>query len=298
MADLALIQTFVTVYRTGSMTAAAQLLNITQPAVSKQIRAFESQVQRVLFTRLARGIAPTVAAHSLAELLAPHLDAIEASLAAHATGTSSLEGTVFIGGPAEFLGEAVVPALRQAIEHHIDVRVQPGLPRELLDALASGTLDIAVTTQRLATRGVTFVALYTEEFVLVASPMWAHRLPAAIVAERGAPLFADVPLLAYDSTMPIVRRYWKEVFGAAPPRRAAVLAPNLRSLATAAAAGLGVTVLPQYLVASAIRSGALVSLNPGAVRPTNTLWLATRVGATAARVAFVAEMLRRVSQSW
>ena len=298
MADLDLVQTFVTVYRAGSMTAAARLLHLTQPAVSKQIQAFESQMRRTLFTRLARGIAPTPAAHALAGMLAPHLDGIEASIAAHATGPGALRGTVFIGGPDEFLGGTVLPSLRSALEHGIVLRSQLGLPRELLDALVAGTLDLVVATQKLATRGVRFESLYTEEFVLVGSPYWAARLSSAAIAERGAALFADEPVLAYDETLPIIRRYWRAVFGAPPPTHAALLVPNLRSVASAAAAGLGVTVLPRYLIADGLQRGSLVALSPAAAGPTNTLWLAARIGGTTPRVAFVAETIRRAAVSW
>jgi DNA-binding transcriptional LysR family regulator len=298
MADLGLIQTFVTVYRVGNMTAAARLLHLTQPAVSKQVQAFEAQVQRTLFTRLARGIAPTAAAHSLAHMLSPHLDAIEAALAAQAVGPGALAGTVLIGGPTEFLGTRVLPALHRVREHDIAIRAQAGMPRELLDALTAGALDLAITTQRLPTRGIRFESLYTEEFVLVGAAHWADRLPPAAIAERGAPLFADVPIIAYDDALPIVRRYWRAVFGVAPPARTALLVPDLRSVAQAAAAGLGVTVLPSYLVTEALQRGTLVSLFPAATSPTNTLWLASRVGAVTPRIAFVLETLRRASLRW
>jgi DNA-binding transcriptional LysR family regulator len=155
-----------------------------------------------------------------------------------------------------------------------------------------------VTTQRLPTRGVRFHSLYTEEFVLVASPQWADRLPAAAIAERGAAIFTDVPIVAYDQALPIVRRYWRSVFGAAPPPRAALVVPDLRSVALAAASGLGVTVLPSYLVNDALQHGTLVSLFPSGTSPTNTLWLASRVGASAPRVAFVMETLRRAAERW
>jgi DNA-binding transcriptional LysR family regulator len=298
MADLALIQTFVTVYRVGSMTAAARLLNVTQPAISKQVQAFEAQLQRTLFTRLARGIAPTAAAHALAAMLTPHVDAIEASLAAQAVGADALAGTVLIGGPTEFLGAAVLPSLRRALDHDIAIRAESGMPRELLDAVAAGALDLAIATQRLATRGVRFEALYREEFVLVAAPEWADRITPAMIAERGAAVFDGVPILAYDDSQPIVRRYWREVFNVSSPKRTAMTVGNLRSVASAAAAGLGVTVLPRYLITDALQRATLVSLFPGAANPTNTLWLASRVGATTPRIAFIAETLRRAAPHW
>jgi DNA-binding transcriptional LysR family regulator len=298
MADLDLIRTFVTVYRVGSMTAAARLLNLTQPAVSKQVQAFEAQLHRALFTRHARGITPTPAAHALATQLAPHLDGMEASLAVQAFDSAALAGTVALGGPDEFLGATALPSLGSAIACGITIHAQPGLPRAMLDALAAGTLDLVISTQRLGTRGVRFEALYSEEFVLVASSVWADQLTPSAIARSGAALFADVPLIAYDDSLPIIRRYWREVFGAPAPSRAVLIVPNLRSVAAAAAAGLGVTVLPRYLVTEGLQRGSLVSLWPTAECPVNTLWLATRIGQSPPRVTFVADALRRAAGSW
>src|SRR6185312_9556856 len=74
--DLALLRTFVTVHRAGSFTRAAQLLGLSQPAVTSQIRSLERQVGRPLFLRLPRGVAPTPVGDDLAHRVAPHLDAL------------------------------------------------------------------------------------------------------------------------------------------------------------------------------------------------------------------------------
>ena len=88
----------------------------------------------------------------------------------------------------------------------------------------------------------------------------------------------DVPLVAYAEELPIVRRYWRTVFGTRPPGPAAVVVADLRAVLAATVAGVGVTVLPRYLCADALTSGALVALHEPEVPPINTLFLATRAG--------------------
>ncbi|MGW0943018.1 LysR family transcriptional regulator [Streptomyces sp. NPDC002623] len=77
-ADLNLLRTFLAVYRSGSFTAAAPQLGLSQPTVTAQIRTLEQQSGRELFTRLPRGVEPTPPAHELAEQVAAPLDALAA----------------------------------------------------------------------------------------------------------------------------------------------------------------------------------------------------------------------------
>jgi DNA-binding transcriptional LysR family regulator len=89
------LHTFVAVYRSGSITKAAKYLNLSQPAVSGQIRTLETQIGRDLFTRTSRGIIRRAAAHELARSSGPHIDALE--LLGETVQISDYEGTVHLG---------------------------------------------------------------------------------------------------------------------------------------------------------------------------------------------------------
>jgi DNA-binding transcriptional LysR family regulator len=101
-------------------------------------------------------------------------------------------------------------------------------------------------------------------------------------------------LLAYAHDVPLLRRYWRHVFGTRLEleREPALTFPDLRALREAAVGGAGVTVLPSYLCRHALGTGALVDLYPTDDPPTNTLYLLQRPG-TAGRsnVAQVAHVL-------
>jgi hypothetical protein len=58
-------------------------------------------------------------------------------------------------------------------------------------------------TVRIPRRDIEFEPLYEEDFVLVAAADWAARLPAQRIKREGARLFADVPLIAYATDLPI-----------------------------------------------------------------------------------------------
>jgi DNA-binding transcriptional LysR family regulator len=143
------------------------------------------------------------------------------------------------------------------------------------------------------------VPLTDEEFVLVAGAGWAARIDRDRVARLGAAALRGVPLVAYAEDLPIVRRYWRAVFGTRPPGPAAVVVADLRAVLAATVAGAGATVLPRYLCADALASGALVALHEPEVPPINTLFLASRGGAEdEPAVAAVRRHLLTAAREW
>lgn len=65
--DWSLIQSFVAVMETGSLTGAAKVLSSTQPTLSRHIELLEAQLGQVLFERTGRGLEPTYSAHAIAK---------------------------------------------------------------------------------------------------------------------------------------------------------------------------------------------------------------------------------------
>jgi DNA-binding transcriptional LysR family regulator len=299
MSRLNLFRTFLAVYRAESISGAAKELNLSQPAVTKQIQQLEAQLSRALFTRLPRSIVPTPAADELARRIAEHIDALETTLEISKLGASDLAGTVYLGGPSEFLGAKLLPALSSLHKHKIQLRVVLGQPESLLEDLRAGALDLIVSTVRVASRGLEVQPIYLEELVLVGNTTWAKRLPIKLLETRGAYAFQDIPLLAYAEDLPMLRRYWRKVFGRVPSGNANMVVPDLRAIVQATIAGAGVTVLPRYIVESALEDKSLMVLLEPTKPPVNQLWLAWRSSRREhPRVTFVREQIIRASSEW
>lgn len=278
------LRTFVTVSRTGSLRRAAQLLGVSQPTVSAHVQALEKELGFALFTRDPGGVTLTAKGEELAQEVGPHLDAIEDASAVSGIARPASR-PVHIGGAAELLSTMVLPnlaAMQAAVP--TPLRFVFGLADDLLDRLTARAVDVVVSAVPPRRRGVAAAPLYDEEFVLVGTPAWADT-----------PL-EQLPLVAYAENLPIVRRYWRSVFGARPTGHALVaVIPDLRGIRSAVLSGVGVSVLPRYLVAEDLAAGTLVDLDPQQVPPLNTLFLATR-GRELDRdpaLAAVAEQLRR-----
>lgn len=274
--DLSLLRTFVAVYRAGSFTAAAPVLGLSQPTVTAQIRALEGELGRQLFERLPRGVAPTSVADELAREVAPHIDAL-----ASITEPSPSPGPVHLAGPAELTAICALPALADL---GVRLRVTLGLADDLLSGLRAGRYDLVISTVRPRGRAIAATPLIDEEFVLVAAASW-----------RGG---RDGPLITYADDLPIIRRYWRSVFGTRPPGEPAIVVPDLRAVRACAIAGGGVTVLPRYLCDEDLREGRLVTIHEPEIPPINTLFLATRAGHVTPHVAAVRDRLLAASRTW
>jgi len=279
--DLTLLRTFLAAHRAGSMTKAAAELGLSQPGVTSQIRRLERRLGVTLFHRAGRGLTPTAAGDELALRIGPHLDALTAALnEAVTTDESPFTRTVLLGGPPELTAVRVLPSLAGLYPRGLRVRVTTGLADDLLAELAGGGLDLVVSTIRPRGRAITGVPIADEEFVLVASPELAAGLDRDRLAADPAAVLANLPVAAYSEELPILRRYWRHVFGRpAPHAPPAVAVADLRAVAAACAAGAGYTVLPRYLIGDLLDAGRLVILHEPEDPPINTFYLAWRSSA-------------------
>jgi DNA-binding transcriptional LysR family regulator len=304
--DLALLRTFVTVHRAGSFTRAAALLGLSQPAVTSQIRTLERQLGRPLFLRQARGVTPTTIGDELAHKAAPHLDALVEIAETGLDDESSLR-TLHLAGPPEFTAERALPALTELTGEDgqgFALRASFGNAEEILEGLAAGHHDLAISTARPRGALLTASTLCDEEHVLVASPSWAGQLGSgetvsSLPALKRAPSFEGVPLIEVHESLPFVSRYWASVFDSRPAAPGTVVVPDLRAVLACAVAGAGLAVLPRYLCAAALERGDVVALHEPAVPPLRTYFLVVRTGTLAMpHIARAHEWLLRAAADW
>ncbi|UOQ87642.1 LysR family transcriptional regulator [Agromyces endophyticus] len=269
--DLEHLRTFLTVLRAGSVSEGARLVGISQATASAHVQALEQQLGATLFERSPSGVVATPRALALGRRIAAHLDALDDVLAPTIAGEAV---TIELGGAAEYLGEVVAPGIaRLADASSIRVRMRFGLAEPLLDELRAGGLDLVVSSVRPAQRGLSAAPLVDEEFVLVGAPtlVAAGRLDEAALDA--------VPVIGYGDELPIVRRYWRSVFGRRPDHLVvAAVMPDLRAIRAALVAGAGMSVLPSYLVRRELDAGELVVLHEPEFAPLNTLYVVTRAG--------------------
>lgn len=287
-------------YRAGSITAAAAQVGLSQPTVTTQLQTLERHLGGLLFDRLPRGVSPTGAAHDLAARLAGPMDALEviAGGAPSEIGQPA-EPPVLLGGPAEFLATMAIPALAPLVAEGVRLTVSPGLADDLLAGLRAGKFDLVISSVRPRGRTVLAEPLADEEFVLVAAPVIAAGLDLDRLRANDLAVLADSPLVSYASDLPILRRYWRHVFDTRLDGEASLVVPDLRAVLGAVIAGAGISVLPRYLCAKELVSGAIVALLEPEDPPINTGFLARRIGgASRPHVDLVHTRLLAAAHSW
>lgn len=297
MNELTLLQTFLAVFRMGSVTQAADHLSITQPGASGHLKVLESRLGKTLFEKEGRRLCPTAAADDLARSIGPHLDSIEGALLSAKIGRKEFSGTVHFGGPVEFVSSMICPLLGAALANRIQVQIRFGPSQDVVKALADGTLDLAVSTLRIRSAAVSYLPLYRERFVLVGPPALASELSALSNDVQRLDLIHAQPMISYASDLPILRRYWRDIFKQDIEAEPALIAPDLRAVMTCVTAGLGVSVLPHYLCRDAIGTGALAILHDDKGQSFNDLLLGcNRYAVNHPRVSFLRDHLVQAFQ--
>lgn len=145
--DVAVARAFLAVVETGSVTFAARQLNLTQGAISQQLRRLEELADHPLFLRVGRGIAPTPEGKRLVGPVKHFLTANEQLVAA--LRQPAFEGEVRFGVPYDIIGSYAPLILRRFGQALPSVRVTLICKDTivLLQELKAGAIDVALTTE-------------------------------------------------------------------------------------------------------------------------------------------------------
>lgn len=143
------LRALFTVVEEGSVNRAALRLRISQPALSRQMKSLEDEVGGRLLERDARGVKPTDLGHALMKAMRPVLAAYETALADVRRRAGGARSELRVGYLVSAAQAVLTPALAQLRRTHPDLklRLHDMSPREQLDALRKGELDVAITGQ-------------------------------------------------------------------------------------------------------------------------------------------------------
>jgi DNA-binding transcriptional LysR family regulator len=264
MLDTYQLQVFLAVAETGSYTAAAQRLHLTQPAVSRHVHLLQAQLGVSLFRRVGRRVLPSLAGERLAGIarqvlaLTRRVEEEMASLRGEAVGLLRVGGS---GAPAWHALARLFPAFRQE-SPGVGLHLEALPPEGAGPALREGRLDIVLTEEEVRERGLTCNLLAATETVL-AVPLdgpWEQR--------KRFPLrkLAEAPLILPAAGTP-ARRFLEEHLAgrnlALPTPVQALEVDDVGAALPLVAAGLGVALLPRTLLEMAPAHLRAVSPWPG-----------------------------------
>lgn len=240
------LRAFEAAARHLNVTRAALELRVTQAAVSHHIKLLEEQLGAPLFRRLPRGLVLTDEGAALVPMLNDAFDRMTATLDRFADGR--LRDIVTMGVVGTFATGWLFPRLPdfEARHPYVDLRIMTNNNR--VDLAGEG-LDFAIRYGDGAWHG-------TEAVPILEAPM--TPLCAAAVARRLATpvdLAREVLLRSYR---PDEWKLWFDAAGVATPPICGPIFDASPTLASAAAGGVGVALLPARLFEQDLSSGRLV----------------------------------------
>lgn len=286
------LRTIKAIHDTGGLARAADLLNMTQSALSHQIKGIEDQAGVALFARRTKPLRLSAAGIKMltaAEKILPQMAALEADFAGLVSGKA---GRMHIAIECHACFEWLFPVLEQFRKAwpEVDVDIRPGLAFDALPALRREEVDLVVSSNPEDSVETDFTPLFDYEPVFVAAA--AHPLAGKAVIE--AEDFRDQTLITYP-----VDRARLDVFSQllfpVKVEPAAVRQVELTAvILLLVASNRGVAVLPDWVVNQIKYNADYVTrpLTKGGL--TRRLFAATRAEDT--QRPFVAHLIRLARQ--
>lgn len=252
MDHLLALRMFSRVAACGNFSRAARELSVAQSAVSRGIAGLESRLGIVLFERTTRRVALTLEGRAFFEQVDEHVRALEDAELRAISGFGDLAGRVKLSAPGALGRQLLLPELVSMMEESPGLVVDATFTDRRLD-LTRDAIDFSI---RVGSRSE---PSYVEREI-VESPQWLVA-SAAMMSGRTLPnSLEDLAGAAF-----VVSGRTRELARLRPKVRFS--ADDLDGALTAVKGGLGVAVLPRWLVARSVQHGTLLRLLPNVPIP-------------------------------
>lgn len=251
------MNTFISVVEAGGISAAATRMNIAKSVISRRLKELEAHLGVELFHRTTRRMNLTGSGHTFYQQSVRILaDLIEAE---HATSQfhGALKGNLKVALPLSFGLMHLGPAINAFLETHPEIRFDLDFNDRQVDLLAEG-FDLAIRIANLSDSSLIARRIAPINVILCASPTYLDRngkpnSPAALAHHQ---------CLAYNLTSNF--EYWN-LYDAEGQVTRIKITPYLKAsngefLRNAAVDGLGIALIPTFIVYKEIESGALVPI--------------------------------------
>jgi DNA-binding transcriptional LysR family regulator len=267
------IQAFVAVADAGGLSPAAGRLGVSKSIVSRRLARLEKSLGTTLLTRNTRGAALTEAGATLREhaaRIAAEADAARDAL----SPTGSVRGRLRVALPLSFGATHFAPVLAQLAARYPELEIQASFSDRLVDLVSEG-FDAAIRLGMLDDSNLVARRIAPFGGKLVASPDY--------LVKHGTP--RNVGELLQHATINRINDEWPLMHGGeritVHPRNTRFTADNGAALVPAVLAGLGIALMPNFLIGEHLRSGALVEVMPDYPMPEAGVYVVRPPGGSA-----------------
>ncbi len=244
--ELRHLRTIRAIHQAGGLARAAEVLNMTQSALSHQVKGLEDQAGMALFTRRSKPMRLSAAGVRMlraADRILPEIDAMEEEFRALRSGRT---GRLHIAIECHACFDWLFPVL-EMFRHawpEVDVDIRAGLAFEALAALNREEVDLVISSDRDPPPGVVFNPLFDYHPTFVASSANPLAQKDFITAED----FRDQVLITYPVSRDKLDVFTEILTPAKVEPRAQRTAEMTAVILMLVGSGRGVAVLPDWVM--------------------------------------------------
>ncbi|MFZ3620008.1 LysR family transcriptional regulator [Leclercia barmai] len=243
--NLGQLATFRLVVQRGSFSAAADVLGLSQPAVSLQIRQLEQFLQARLIERTGRGVKATAAGLALLTHGERIGRAVDEAIRSVAAFSQEVSGTITIGMGATACIHLLPPLLQELRQSHplLRVGVTTGNTLEIVRAIEENRLDLGLVTLPAAGSALAIAPVMDEEFVFIAAGEQQAQFDT-LTAEH----LQDRPFIAFSagSSTRLVIDAWFQASGV--EAQPIMQSGSIEAIKRMVRVGLGYSIIPRMAV--------------------------------------------------
>lgn len=254
------LRLILTIVDEGGLTRASERLNVTQSALSHQLKQIENSLGLQLFMRVRKRLVLTEAGRELvdgARQIVTDIASLEENLRRRATGW---RGSLRISTECYTAYEWLPPLLKRFRRKHpnIDVNIVPRATDNPVNALLNGEIDLAIITDVHAASGLSVHSLFRDELLLLVPP--GHRLASKEFA-RPSDLESERMILY---TPKAENFFYRQFFARSAKSPEVTVVKLTEAILSMVRAGLGIGVGARWAISEELTSGRLVGVRLGA----------------------------------
>lgn len=264
------MSTFVSVVDGKSLSAAARKEHLSLPAVSRQLRALETELGVELIARSTRRLRVTEAGQRWYDHCVRILRDVEDARSTMRSG-GGVRGSLVVSASFAFGTRVILPRLAELLREHPQLGVDVRLEDHLVDLVGEG-IDVAVRAGSPPPDSTAFVAhpILTMHRIVVASPRWSKEHGRPKSPRQLARSKCLVQVTPRGAVVPwVLRRDGADEVVTVDGRVRSHTPVVLRDFALA---DLGMTYVPEFLVAEDLKVGRLERVLPAWKSPPIAAW--------------------------
>ena len=257
--DTQSLQAFISVAETGSFSRAAEILHLTQPAVSKRIANLESQLDCRLFDRIGRQTHMTEAGQALMPRARKVLVELEDTRRLLNNINGAIAGSLVLGTSHHIGLHRLPPVLKAFTSSFPQVKLDMRFldSEQAYEGIVQGELELAVVTlspKHIALPQHTAPTQYSTNLTVV--PIWNDRLRVVAAKDHPITQLKEIELKTltqYDAVLPGFQTFTRGIVATAFAKQnldlqVALSTNYMETLKMMVSIGLGWSVLPETLI--------------------------------------------------